>query len=94
MAVVAPLVHGIAHSEDLIFKIRAGFANPHMGAQGQFFANVQRTIFSCHHQTGNFFTRTTKRIIQHSGRWTIKTTKNLRLSALQGNCAERNCYAF
>jgi hypothetical protein len=53
---VAPLAHCAAHGEDLPFKIRAGFANPHMRAQADTLTQTKHAIFARYDQRGYLFT--------------------------------------
>jgi hypothetical protein len=53
--VVAPLLHGVAQSQDLALKSRAGGANAHVDAQGQLFSQTQGAVFASDDQGGYLF---------------------------------------
>jgi hypothetical protein len=55
VSIVAPLAHGVAHSEYLPLKTWTGLANPHMRAQPYALQHRQRAVFAGHYQCGNFF---------------------------------------
>ena len=54
VSVVSPLAHGCPHDENLVFKLRAGFARQQVQLQGNNVGQVKRTVFSRYEKRGCF----------------------------------------